>query len=304
MAEVKVVDITPCGTDAVGKQIEALFAKVVPLYAVYRTRERGMIHLADAPVERGRQRTLLSPLNPLRGEINGLIDGWRCSTKRRILARAHRFDRRVADALSMALENDRCGAREILEKVKQDIISERTSWARFLYLMIASAAAMAIMLLACLATSSAVVRTLFDFGAAGNRLWLGAGVGTVGAFFSIAIAIRSRTILTDLRLRDNAADAVLRIVVGAIAGALILLIILSGAVGLSIGTTTLTPATVLAPANTMLAMLIAFAAGFSERLVSDLLVRATPAELAAAAPRPAVPGSAAAAAARPAVPAS
>ena len=277
MTEVRVADVNPHSVDSVGMPIEVVYAKDVPQYAVYRTPERVLVHFADSPEQRDRQRRDLTPLNPLRGEINGLINGWRLSKAEYYRVRAHRFDRRVADALTIGLQGDMVGATLLLERVRQDIIAERTSWARFLYLMIASAVVVAIILLAGVVTAD-WFGAIYNFRGAGTRTWLAAGAGAFGAFFSIATAIRSRTILTDLRLRDNTADAVLRVVVGAIAGALLIIIIESETIRLQIGGLGLTPETL--GRNLSLVILLGFIAGFSERLVSDLLAKVTPTELA------------------------
>jgi len=300
MSEIRVADVSAHSIDSVGTPIETVYSRDVPLYAVYRTAERVLIHYADELPCRHQQRQDLAPLSPLRGEINGLIDGWRSSTSPYQLNRARRFDRRVADALTLALQNDIAGATVVLEQVKRDIVAERTSWARFLYLMIALGTVLSIIVLAGFITTGWFAGAIHDFGLDGNLVWLGAGVGAVGAFFSIALAIRNRTILTDLQLRDNAADAVLRVVVGAIAGALVILIILSEAIGLSIGgsfdlqRSSISPsASPRAPNGPQLAMLLGFVAGFSERLVTDLLAKVTPAEMAVQARVAAATGAAA-----------
>ena len=150
MAEVRVADVRAHAEDAVGVPIEFVYAKDVPLYAVYRTPERVLIHFADALDKRVAQRRDLIRFNPIRGEINGLINGWRTSKYAALQSRARRFDRRVADALTVALEGDLDGASLLLDRVKQDIIAERTSWARFLYLMIASGAVLVLLLLSTL----------------------------------------------------------------------------------------------------------------------------------------------------------
>ncbi len=48
-------------------------------------------------------------------------------------------------------------------------------------------------------------------------LWLAARAGTVGAWFSVALAIKNRTVLPNLQRRDNYSDACLRIAIGFIA---------------------------------------------------------------------------------------
>src|SRR4249920_3911932 len=102
MSDVLVAEVKDQGLDAAGVRITSVYVRQAPHYAIYRTDERVMVHFADAEAEAKRQSATLAPLNPLRGDINGLIDGWRSSKKARLQARAKRYDRRVADALGMA----------------------------------------------------------------------------------------------------------------------------------------------------------------------------------------------------------
>ncbi len=93
-------------------------------------------------------------------------------------------------------------------------------------------------------------------------MWRGAAAGAVGAFFSIALAIRGRTVLPDLLRTANMMDAVLRVVIGAIAGTVLIALIAGRVVQFSFA----------GAVPTTLSILIAgFIAGFAERLVPDLL---------------------------------
>ena len=56
-----------------GTKIETVYAKVVPLYAVYRTAERVNVQYADDDALGSEQRRALIESNPVKGEINGLI---------------------------------------------------------------------------------------------------------------------------------------------------------------------------------------------------------------------------------------
>lgn len=100
-------------------------------------------------------------------------------------------------------------------------------------------------------------------------LWRAAAAGSVGAFFSLALSVHGRTILPDLQRTANGLDALLRIVIGVIAAIVLVGLIRSGAVSLTFGSASLT--------NQQTAwayvLLVGFLAGFSERLVADLLAQ-------------------------------
>lgn len=266
------------GEDATSAQILAVYAKLPPEYAVYRTKERVLIHYADEPQLEVEQRSRMAQLNIIRGEINGLIDGWRHDGRSRYKARADRYDRRVADALVVALEGDQESARSILQDIKQEVVDERSSWARFLYLMSAFGTVAGMIALIAFFTSPWFSRALFDMPAATMDLWRGAAAGALGAFFSVAISIRRRTVLTDLQARSNALDAGLRVIMGVLAATILIAFLRSGAVPLKVGDAAI-PAT--AGDAWMLVLIAGFLAGFSERLVPDLLAKGPPVETSA-----------------------
>ncbi|MBV9756128.1 MAG: hypothetical protein JO047_03665 [Alphaproteobacteria bacterium] len=275
----RVDEIVRNGKDSAGAEIDDVYYRQPPHYAIYRTKQRVMVHFADADDEARQQDTALAPLNPLRGQINGLIDGWRDSTKNSSKARVKRYDRRVADALQVALALDTRGALDLLAGIKADITDERTSWARFAYLMVA--AVLSVLLLLIIWCVSAL------WGPTGTAasLWTGLAGGAIGAFFSIAIAIRSRTVLTDLHLLDNSADAVLRVVIGAIAAGVLVAFVSLRAVTVSLGEGDFEAAS----DTWLFALALGFLAGFSERLIPDLLSKTAIGAAAAPAPPPAAP---------------
>jgi hypothetical protein len=265
-----VSDIKVDQQDASGMKIDLIFAKRPPLYAVYLTSSRVAVEFADVPAVEQRQRSVIAKLNPLRGDINSLIDGWRSSKNPELTAKARRYDRAVADGLIFALEEDFDSAQTQLQNTKVAITDERTSWARFQYLMVASGSCIASILIC----SILAIRALWVFFGFNDHyvamLWLAGGTGTVGAFFSIAIAIRSRTILTDLRARDNFSDAILRILIGGIAGALIIAFLDTKLISFSFDAHPF----LVDPDHWIMVMLAAFISGFSERLIPDLLAKA------------------------------
>lgn len=264
MGDTRVADLVQKQKDATGAEIITIYGRKPPEYAVYRTAERVMVHYADSSAQLATQRKVLARLNPLRGEINGLIDGWRTGSAERRL-QTDRYDRRVADALIVALEGDAKGAEALLAVIKQDVLNERVSWARFLYLLSAFATVLVFFLIISLSTwCISFSPTMID-------LWRAAAAGAVGAFFSLALSVHSRTILPDLLWISNLVDAALRILIGAIAATMLVCMVRSGAFSIEIGN-----ASPDNPENAWAYVLLAgFLAGFSERLVADLLGQAS-----------------------------
>jgi hypothetical protein len=281
---VNVADLAVKQPDSAGAQIVAIYARNPPLYAVYRTAHRVCVHLADDPAKAEEQRKALAQLAPVRGEINGLMDGWRCADlNRRVLRigpkngaklrdKAERYDRRVGDALVVALEGDLTGAGTVLASIKDEIKDERIGWARFEYLVLAFIVAFSLMLIALAVALTdrpdrCAAGQMFCFVEAWD-LWRGMAAGAFGAFFSIALAIRGRTVLTDLYRTSNLMDAGLRITIGTIAGAVLVALTETQFVRVYLGDS--------APGHyyALHILVVGFIGGFAERLVPDLLAKA------------------------------
>lgn len=258
-----VSDIVKGEIDMAGSIIETVFCKVSEIYAIYATQERVVVHFADEPMLGSEQRLALAPLAAVRGEINGLIDGWRAAwglNANRKKYKARRYDRRTADALSVALQGDQARAEELLRATKADILEERTSIGRTEYLITAVVLSVAMLLL--------LLRLPPVIGSPIGDLWFAGVVGCFGALFSIALAIRSREVHTDLKRRDNVVDAGLRVLIGAISAVILISLFKSELVALKLGNGNV--AATSQPALYVM-IVIAFLAGFSERLVGDFL---------------------------------
>jgi hypothetical protein len=206
-------DVRLGARDATESIIENIYAKAPPLYAVYRNADRVAVQYSDNEALADRQRTDTAKLSVLRSEINGLIDGWRRSKKGVFLARARRYDGEVAAALIQCLEEGNPdNARAQLQRTRDDVLAERTSWGKSEYLIYAAIAGFIAIVI-----FTVMQHYVFPFKTPSENIWLAARAGTVGAFFSVAWGIWRRSILPNIRRRDNISDAVLRIVVGMIA---------------------------------------------------------------------------------------
>lgn len=295
MPKLRIDDLEVGRKDSAGNTIVCMYAKKPPSYAVYREPMKVVVHFAEDPRREAKQRAALACLNPLRGQISGLIDGWRTTKHdlreleddhenagffkrlslrprlgriRRNKGRADRYDRRVADAMVMGLEGGTSDAVALLTEIRDEVKAERESIAETDYLLWAGLAGLVFMGAIWLISSIAVIPNPPD---KLNLVWTGAGVGVLGAFFSIATGLRNRAILIDLQKWDNRRDAILRIAVGTIGAGIVLSLILAQLVSITGITDTLNDART---AVTM-ASVIGFLAGFSERAVGNLLATAT-----------------------------
>lgn len=267
-----VADVHRGKEDISERLICEIYYKAPPRYAVYRSSERVIVQYADdgessddgkplAPVQRAR----MAALNPLRSQITGLIDGWERSKKPSQAERARRYNARVAAALNQCLEGDLTSPLSVLTEVRDEIVAERASWGRFLYLLSALIIATAFCIVFWTLKS-----TFFAPPHPTGGVWLAARGGTIGAFFSIAMNIQQRKVLTDLLTRDNVADAALRITVGAIGAGVLLCVLQSGFTPLaSFGNAVLAGDKM----SWQVILVIGFGAGFSERLVPTIVER-------------------------------
>jgi len=294
MGEFRVADLCVGQPDAAGNTVVEIFYRVSRTYAVYRTDDRVMIQFADSdaddPQLGANQRKSMTDLLVMRGEIDSLLSelGEAGDLDRAACNLARRAQRRLADALMIALTGGTNQASQELSAIKALLVDDRASRTRIGYLGWAGGSGVAILL------AVALIGALFPNGADTQKsLCFSAGVGVVGAFFSIAIAIRGRSIDTTHPKLDIFVDAALRVLVGALSGALLYALIGSGAFGLSIGGKHIqaTDTFFSTRADWLLVLLTGFIAGFSQQIVPDLLARATAID---GEPKPAMTSAAAA----------
>jgi hypothetical protein len=238
--------------DGRGLPITYIYAVQSDEYAIYQAGEV-MVHFADDPGKAQAQRKSMLPVSSARAEVNALAQGLPCREV---------CDRQLAYALQLALDGDIDGAKGTVAAAKAFVLAKRAARGRFQYLKWSyGTAAILIGLLF-------VASRFYPLQPASSDLWLAAKAGLIGAAFSIALAIRGRTVALDTDLLDNLTDGTLRLLIGVISAGVLLLLLASGILpSLKIGDADIRPSTL----TWQMVLVIGFVAGFLERLVPDLL---------------------------------
>ncbi|MBV8522532.1 MAG: hypothetical protein JOY71_10495, partial [Acetobacteraceae bacterium] len=193
-------DIRIGNKDGRGIPITQIYAFQSDEYAIYQAGEV-MVHFADDQSKEQAQRKAILPISSARAEVNVLVQGLPC---REIC------DRQIAYALQLALDDDSEGAKKTLEAAKVFVLGKRAARGRFQYLKWSYGVAAILIGLLFLASR------LHPFQQISSNLWLAGKAGLVGAAFSIALAIRGRTVALDTDLLDNVTDGTLRLLIGII----------------------------------------------------------------------------------------
>ena len=250
-------DIQVGNMDGRGFKITRIYAVQSDEYAIYQAGEV-MVHFADDQGKAQAQRKAMLPVSSARAEVNALAQGLTC---REI------SDRQLAYALQLALDGDMDGAKGTVAAAKAFVLAKRAARGRFQYLKWSYGTAAVLIGLLFVASG------FYPLHPASSDLWLAAKAGLVGAAFSIALAIRGRTVALDTDLLDNVTDGTLRLLIGVISAGVLLLLFASGIVpSLKIGEADFKPGTL----TWEMVLVIGFVGGFLERLVPDLLEKKNP----------------------------
>ncbi len=137
---------------------------------------RVAVQFSDNPDMSVAQRQRVVPLNTLRTQITGAIDGWRSSRIRSFQAKARRYEGRVAALLVMALDGDAVTPPAAFTELRDEIMAERTSWGRFEYLI--SAFILAVVGFVAL---TLVQKFVWPFKLEKENLWLAGRAGALAA---------------------------------------------------------------------------------------------------------------------------
>lgn len=240
--------------DARGVIIDQMYAVKSARYAIYRARDRVMVHFADDMLVADQQRKRLNDLASMRAKLAMLTAGLDKS--------AAYYDGQIAQALQLALDGETEKANETMAQTVAQAETERASRGRIQYLLCGLVTAAAFLVV--LGVGYAAV----TFEKPANNLWLAAIGGAIGAVFSMSISIRSRAVALDLYRNANIADGALRILAGVISAAVLILLMATNIVPkLQVGGGALTGDA----ATWETILLVGFIAGFLERLLPDIL---------------------------------
>jgi len=250
-------DIRVKSNDSRGVPITKVYIKQSNEYAIYKCNGDIMVAYADDAELARRQRKAILPLAKDRFLLNYLLKGLDCREV---------CEHQLVNGLQLALEGDIESAKKTIGETKTLLLAKRAARGRFQYLYWSSGAAGLLMLALLLA------RRYVPMPDISTDLWLAAEAGLVGAAFSIALAIKSRTVALDMERLANATDGVLRLLIGVIcAGVLVLLVGSHILPRMTIGDINFADG----GPSSQIVLVIGFVAGFLERLVPNLLERAT-----------------------------
>jgi hypothetical protein len=291
-------ELTAGVKDAQGQVILTIYAQEDSRYCVYATHERIKIRFAEDPELQRLQRRRLLPISSLRSQISGLMEGavdlddglvanWFVK-KLRIRAKASRYrgsrwNEEAAFAIIDALEGSSDTAVQTLTRIRDELLAERHSRGRLTYLRVAGE--MLVLIVGVALIASVVAHHHYkppQLGVVVN-LWRAVTAGALGAFFSIAQSINTRSVRADTRHWDYYADAITRISVGCVAALVLESLLDSGLFSIKLGGVDMVAVAQNSDGLTKAGFILTnwpvtiaagFLAGFSERLIPDLMATA------------------------------
>lgn len=266
MSDFRVQDAEVGKPDFAGQTVLEIYGKVSTRFAVYRNAKQVMIQFADDDDEGVNQRSSLTPLASLRSEISAILADLALDPSSYQQAKVSKYTDQLGRALVVAMQGDLPRATSDLEKILVNLTEDRASDTRTWYLLWAAMATFATIILAWIIGSSWFVNAfgIPKIGDGWPKYWNAAAVGALGALFSIALQLRAREVRVDTQPWDNISDAVLRVFVGATSATLLTALFLGQFVEVSLSNTAVRT-------SSEGLFIIAFAAGFTERLAADFL---------------------------------
>lgn len=247
-----VADVYVGNRDSRYVEITQVYARKPNEYAIYLAGDV-MVEYADDPSLDKDQRQRLSALAPVRAELNALLKGWKELVP---------YQWKIAYALQLALDGNGQAGKDAMQAIKSELLADRAAAGRLEYLGWAFGASV-VMLFALIVAS-----WLHPFADTSSNIWLAAKGGLIGSGFSIALAIRSRSVGLDIDRIDNIIDGILRLGIGVVSAGVLLLLLASGVVpNVKVGEATISGGNM----TWQTVLVIGFIAGFLERLVPDLL---------------------------------
>ena len=160
MTATTVAEIKIGATDFTGAAITKIISKVTRRYAVYRTESGVMIHFSDDDDEGANQRAALTPIEPLRGQIESLLEGLQSAASAYQRKKAYEYSGRLGRSLLIALRGNVVLAETELQKIRDDMIEDRASDTRTRHLAWACLAAAVAIVIAAI-SSAGWFMTLF-----------------------------------------------------------------------------------------------------------------------------------------------
>jgi hypothetical protein len=276
MSKFSVKDVEVGQMDSTGSEILTVYGKIGGKsggkeggrYAVYRNSRQVMIQFADDDDLGVNQRAALSPIVPLRSQITTMISKLLGDPAAYQQEKALEYANRLGISLLIALQGNLPLAETVMITIRDDMVEDKASDTRTWHILWATLATLGTVAIATILASSWFVKLFTGLGLdkqAWPNCWHAVAGGAMGALFSIALQIRARQVRIDSREWDNISDAVLRILVGATSGALLSALFLGKFIDIKIGETSI------ADSSGYGTLIIAFAGGFTERLVAEFL---------------------------------
>lgn len=277
-------DLKTGAADKRGRIVTDIFW-AVPDFKVYATAKGISPQFSDDPALAKQQRANYMALGPELSDVNQAINlmdsGWNRFTSKLFSKldlgddpRQGYYEREIARAIAQALSDDVEEARKTLQSVDATVSKRMANVMRVFYFSICVAATLIVtMALSGYASTIANPQSEEILGLNAFQLCVAAIMGSLGALLSTAIGLRSLSIDPMATLTINITYAFQRMLVGILGAVVIHITLKSGLFNSLLGANMPT-----SPDTAVMTYKLAFIsllAGFSERLVPNLLDRAS-----------------------------